>query len=66
MNLKNTIMVCSYRYSCLDLPMVLFDCQVESFPYRLYHVCKGEYVLLNHIDFDGAERKICRDFVNKL
>ena len=32
----------------------------------MHHVCQGEYILLNYIGFDGAERKICRNFVDKL
>ena len=46
--------------------MVLVDFQVDGCPMRLHHVCQGEYVVLNDIDFDGAERKICCDCVDKL
>ena len=54
-------MVCSYRSSCLDLPVALVGFQMEGCPSRLNQVCQGEYVLLNDIDFDGEERRICRD-----
>ena len=33
-----------------------------SCPFLLYHFCQGEYVLLNYIDFDGAERSGAEDF----
>ena len=59
-------MVCFYHYSCLDLPAALVDYQVEGCSLRLHHVCRGEYVLLNHIGFDGAERDIFRYCVDKL
>ena len=62
----NPTMVCSYRSFCIDLPVALVDCQVEGCFSRLHHVCQGGYVLLNDIDFDGAERKICRDCVDEL
>ena len=58
--------VCSYRSSCLYLPVVLVDCQVEGHPLRSHHICQGEYVVLNDIDFDGAERKIFRDCVDAI
>ena len=45
-----------YHYSCLELPMALADFQVEGCPLRLHHVCHRDYVVLNDIDFDGAER----------
>ena len=64
--MMNTKMVCSYRYSCIDLTLALVGFQVEGCPSRLHHVCQGGYVLLNDIDFNGEERKICRDFVEKL
>ena len=50
-------MVCSYCYSCLDLPVVLVDCQVEGCPLRLHNVCQGGYWVLNYIDFEGREQK---------
>ena len=51
--------------------MSLFDCQVEGYPFRLNHVCQGGYVVLNDIDFDGAERSraernICINCVDEL
>ena len=64
--MTNPIMVFSYRYYSIDLPVSLFDCQVKGFPSRLQHGCQGGYVLLNYIDFEGAERKICRNCVEKL
>ena len=65
-NLKNPTMVCSYRYYCIDLPVAIVDCQVEGCLPRLHHVCQGVYVILNDIDFGGAEQKICRDCVDEL
>ena len=52
-------MVCSYPYSCFDLPVALVDCQVEGFALCLNHVCQGEYVAMYKINLDGADRKIC-------
>ena len=46
--------------------MALVDFQVEGCPLRLHHVCQGGYVVLNDIDFDGEERKICRNCVDKI
>ena len=40
----NPKMVCSYRSSCLDLPVVLVDCYMNGCELRLYHVCHGGYV----------------------
>ena len=57
-------MVYSQCYSCIDLPMALVDCQVEGCPLRFHHFCHGEYVVLNDIDFEGAEQKIFRDCVD--
>ena len=65
-NMPNTMMVCSCRYSCLELPVALVDCQVEVCPLRLNHICQGEYVLLNDIDFYRVERNIFRDCVDKI
>ena len=59
-------MVCSYRSSCLDLPVALVDCMVEGCVSRLYQVCQGGYVDMHYIDIGGAERKICRDFDDKI
>ena len=33
---------------------------------RLYRICQGEYVVLNDIDCDVAERNIYRDCVDEL
>ena len=54
----NPKMVCSYRSSCLDLPVALVDCQMNGCESRLHHVCQEEYVDIHEIKLDGAERKI--------
>ena len=36
--------------------MVIVDYKMEVYPSRLHHVCQEGYVLLNDIDFDGADR----------
>ena len=59
-------MVCSYRSSCLDLPVALVDCQMKGRESRLHHVCQGEYVAMHAINIDGAERNICHNYVNEL
>ena len=60
------MMVCSCHYSCLHLTLKIVDFKLEFCPWRLHHVCQGWYLLFNYIDFDGAKRKICRNFVGKL
>ena len=65
-NMTNPTMVCSYHSSCIDLPVALVGFQVDGCPSRLNHVCQGEYVLLNYIDFDGSDRNICRDSVDEI
>ena len=65
-NMKNPTMVCSCHYSCIYLPVALVDFQLEGCPLLLHHVCQGWYVLLDDIDFDGAEQKICRNCVDEL
>ena len=62
----NQNMVYPYRSSYIDLTMALVDCQVEGFPLFLHHVFQGGYVVLNYINFDGAERKICCNCVDNL
>ena len=62
----NPTMVCSYRSSCLDLPVALFDCRAEGCPSRLHHVYQGGYVPMNEINLDGGDTKICRDCVDKI
>ena len=57
--MANPKMVCSYRYSCLDLPVALVDFQMKGCKSRLHHVCQGGYVAMNDIDIDGVEQKIC-------
>ena len=32
----------------------------------MHHVCQGEYVILNDIDFDKAEQNICCNCVDDL
>ena len=59
-------MVCSYCYFCLELPVVIIYCQVGGLTLRLNHFYQGGYVLLNDIDFDGTERKICRNCFDNL
>ena len=59
-------MVCYYRYSCLDLPVVLVDFQMEGCALRLYHVCQGGYVAMHEIDLYGAEQNIFCDCVDEL
>ena len=65
-NLTNQMMVCSCHYYFIDLHVALVDCQVEGWPSHLHHICQGGYVLLNYIDFDGVEWKICRDCVDEI
>ena len=64
--MTNPMMVCSYRYSCIDLPVALVDFKEEGCPLHLYPIFEGEYVVLNDINFDGEERNICRDCVNEI
>ena len=59
-------MVCSYCCSCIDLNVVLVDCQMKGCKSRLHHVCQGEYVAMHEIDIDGAERKSCRNCADDL
>ena len=53
--LSNLTIICSYRSSCIDLPVALVDCMVEGCVSRLHHVCKGGYVAMHDIDIGGAE-----------
>ena len=46
--------------------MVLVAFRVKGCPSRLHHVCQGRYVLVNYIDFDGAERNIFDDCVDEI
>ena len=62
----NLKMVCSYRSSCLDLPVELVCCQMKGFGSHLHHVYQGGYVDMHEINLDGAELKICCDFVDEL
>ena len=58
--------MCSYRYSCLDLPVVLVYCHMEGCPLCLHHVCQGCYVVFDDIEIHRAERRICCDCVDEL
>ena len=62
----NPKMVCSYRYSFLDLPVALVDCQTKGYELHLHHVCQGRYVAMHAIDLDRAERKIFHNCVDEL
>ena len=64
--MANPKMVCSYRYSCIDLPVALVDCQMKGCESRLHHVCKGGCVDMHEIDLDGAGLKICHDCADEL
>ena len=59
-------MLCSCRSSCLGFPVALVNCQVEGCLRRLHHVCQGEYELLNCINRDGGEQKVCCNCVDKI
>ena len=62
----NPKMVCSYRSSCIDLPVALVDCQMKGCESRLHHVCQGEYMDILAINLDGAEWKICHDCIDEI
>ena len=59
-------MACSYRSSCLGLPVALVDCHMKGCESRLHHVCQGGYVAMHDIKLDGAEWKIFRECVDDL
>ena len=59
-------MVCSYRSSCIDLPVALVGFQLEGCPSHFHHICQGEYVDMNEIDLDGRERNICHNCVDDI
>ena len=59
-------MACSYRSSCLGLPVALVDFQMKGCESRLHHVCQGEYVTMYEIKLDGSEQKICRECIDDL
>ena len=56
-------MVCSYRSSCLGLPVALVDCQMKGCESRLHLVCQGGYVAMHDIELDRSERKICHECI---
>ena len=55
--LINMAIIFSYHSSCHDLPVVLVDFCVGGFLRRLHHICRGDFVLSNYINFHrgGAE-----------
>ena len=59
-------MVCSYCYTCLELPVALVGFQMKGCESRLHHVCQGGYVDMHTIDLDRAERNIFHNFVDEL
>ena len=59
-------MACSYRYSCLGLPVALVYCQMKGCESRLHHVCEGESVDMQEIQIDGAEGDMCRECIDDL
>ena len=59
-------MTCSYRSSCLGLPVALADFQMKGCKLRLYHLCQGEYLAMHEIKLDGWERDICRECIDDL
>ena len=66
MILVNPTMVCSYRSSCLDLPVAFVDCHMEGCALRLHHVYQGGYVAMHDMNLDRSDRKICHDCVDNL
>ena len=59
-------MLCYYRSYCLELPVALVDCHMQGCELCLHHVFQGEYVAMQEIYLDGAEWKICQNFVDEL
>ena len=53
-------MACTYGSSCLGLPVLLVDCQVDVYLWWLHHMCQGEHESLKGVERDGPERKLCR------
>ena len=64
--LAKRAMVYYYHSSCLGLPVVIVDCQVEGFIYHLKHVWQGGYAAMHEINIYGAEQKVCCDFFDEL
>ena len=62
----NPKIVCSYRSSCLDLPVALVDCQMKGCEWQLYHVYQGRYVAMHVINLEEADCKICHNCVDEL
>ena len=66
MIMVNSKIVCSYRSSCLELPMSLVHFQMKGCELCLHRVCQGKYVAMHAIDIDGTERKIFRNCVDDI
>ena len=66
MNLTNMMMVCSYHYYCLYLPVVIVYFQMEGCASHMHHIYQMGYVDMHEIDIDRSERKICSDCVDEL
>ena len=64
--MANPKMVCSHRYSCLDLPVALVDFQMKGCELHLHHVCQGGDVAMHDIYLDGAERMIFCNCVDEI
>ena len=54
----NPKMACSYRSSCLGLPVALVGGKMKGRESRLHHVCQGEYVDMHEIMIDGSIKGI--------
>ena len=52
--MTNMKMMFSYCYYFPDLPVAIFDFQVEGCSREFHNVCQREYVILNDIDFDSG------------
>ena len=59
-------MMCSYYYSCIDLPLEHVGRHMEVCASILYHVYQGRYVAMYDIYLDRAEHTICRGCVDNL
>ena len=64
--MANLRMVCSYRPSCIDLPVALVDCQMKNCESLLYHVYQGDYVAMHDVNIEGVDQKICRNCVDDI
>ena len=66
MILSNLTIVCSYPYSCLNVPVELVDCHMVGCASLFHHICQGGYVAMHEIDIDIAERKLSCDCVDDI